>query len=176
MGKQWKLWETLFLGAPKSLQMVTAAITLRHLLLGRKAMTNLGSILNQRHRFSNKGLSSQRSVYGFSNSPVWIWELDYKESWAPKNLILLNCRAGEALRVPWTAKRSNQSILKEISPDYSLEQLMLKLKPVLWQPDAKNWFIWKDPDAGKDWKQEGKGMTEDEMVGWYHRLNGHEFE
>ena len=70
--------------------------------------------------------------------------------------------------------RSNQSILKEISPEYSLEGLILKLK--LWLPDAKNWLIWKDPDAGKDWRQEDKGTTEDEMVRWHHWLNGHEFE
>ena len=81
------------------------------------------------------------------------------------------------LRVPWTAGRSNQSILKEISSEYSSEGLMLKLKlPIRWPLDAKNWLIWKDPDAGKDWRQEEKGTTEDEMVGWHHRLNGHEFE
>ena len=80
------------------------------------------------------------------------------------------------LRVTWTARRSNQSILKEISPGCSLEELMLKLKlPILSPPDAKNWLIWKDPDAGKNWGQEEKGMTEDEMVGWYHQLNGHGF-
>ena len=78
------------------------------------------------------------------------------------------------LRVPWTARKSNQSILKEIGP--SLEGLMLKLKPVLWPPDAKSWVTGKDPDAGKDWGQEEKGTTEDEMVGWHHRLNGHRFE
>ena len=78
------------------------------------------------------------------------------------------------LRVPWTERRSNQSLLKEISPEYSLEGLMLKLK--LWPPDVKNWLIGKDPDAGIDWRQEEKGMTEDEMVGWHHGLNGHEFE
>ena len=78
------------------------------------------------------------------------------------------------LRVPWTERRSNQSLLKEISPEYSLEGLMLKLK--LWPPDVKNWLIGKDPDAGIDWRQEEKGMTEDEMVGWHHWLNGHEFE
>ena len=70
-------------------------------------------------------------------------------------------------RVPWTAGRSNQSILKEICPESSSEGLMLKLKlPILWPPDAKNWLIGKDPDAGKDWRQEEKGMTADEMVGW----------
>ena len=80
------------------------------------------------------------------------------------------------LRVPWTARRSNQSILKEISPGCSFEGLMLKLKPILWPHDAKNWLIGKDPDAGKDWRREEKGMTEDEMAGWHHRLNEHEFE
>ena len=79
------------------------------------------------------------------------------------------------LRVPWTARRSNQSILKEISPEYSLEGLMLKLKlQYSGPPHAKSWLIGKDSDAGKDWRQE-KGTTEDEMAGWHHRLNGHEF-
>ena len=81
------------------------------------------------------------------------------------------------LRVPWTARRANQSILKKISPEYSLERLMLKLKlPMLWPPNAKNWLTGKDPDVGKDGRQEEKGMTEDEMVGWHHQLSGHEFE
>ena len=77
------------------------------------------------------------------------------------------------LRVPWTARRSNQSILKEISPEYSLEGEAET--PVLWPPHAKRWLIWKDPDAGKDWGQEEKGTTEDEMVGWHRWLNGHGF-
>jgi len=81
------------------------------------------------------------------------------------------------LRVPWTAGRSNQSILREISPENSLEGLMLKLKlPILWPPDAKNRLIWKYPDAGNDWRWEEKGMTKDEMAGWHHQLNGHGFE
>ena len=79
------------------------------------------------------------------------------------------------LRFPWTARRLNQSILKEISPEYSLEELMLKLQ-ILWPSDAKSRLIGKDPDAGKEWRQEEKGMTEDEMVGWHHWLNKHEFE
>ena len=80
------------------------------------------------------------------------------------------------LRVPWTARRSNQSILKEISPGCSLEGLMLKLKlPILCPSDVKSWLIWKDPDAGKDWGQEEKGTTENEMLGWHHWLNGHGF-
>ena len=80
------------------------------------------------------------------------------------------------LRDPWTTRRSNQSILKEISPEYSLEGLMLKLQLILRPPDAKNWLIGKDPDAGKDWRREEKGTTEDEMVGWHHRRDGREFE
>ena len=81
------------------------------------------------------------------------------------------------LRVPWTARRSNQSILKEISPEYSLEGLILKLKlQYFWPPDAKSWLIWKYPDAGNNWRQEEKGMIEDKMVGWHHWLNGQEFE
>ena len=95
------------------------------------------------------------------------WRIDAFELWCWRRL----------LRVPWTARRSNQSILKEISPEYSLDGLMLKLKlPILWPLDVKNWLLGKDPDAGKDWRQEEKGMTEDKMVGWHHWLNGHEFE
>ena len=79
------------------------------------------------------------------------------------------------LRVPWTARRSNQSVVNEISPEYSSEALMLKVKlPILWPHDAKHWLIWKDHDAGKDWRWEKR--TEDEMTGWHHWLNGHEFE
>ena len=78
------------------------------------------------------------------------------------------------LRVRWTARRSNQSILKEMSPGCSLEGLMLRLKFQYWPPDVKSWFIWKDPDAGKDWGQEEKGTTEDEMVEWHHWFKGHE--
>ena len=94
-----------------------------------------------------------------------------------EELMLLNCCIGEdSLRVPWTAGRSNQSILKEISPEYSLEGLMLKAEtPILWPPHAKSWLIGKDSDAGRDWGQEKKGTTEDEMAGWHHRLDAHEF-
>ena len=127
----------------------------------------------QRHYFANKGPSSQ--IYGFSSSHVWIWELNHKENCVEK-LMLLNCGVGEDSRVPWTAGRLNYSILKEISPECSLEGLTLKLKlQMLWPPDAKSWLTGKDPDAGKDWRQE-KGTTEDEMVGWHHQVNGHEFE
>ena len=94
-----------------------------------------------------------------------------------EQLMLLNCGVGRILlRVPWTARRSNQSILIEMSPEYPLEGLMLKLTPILWPPDVKSWLIWKDPDAGKDCKWEEKGMTENEKLGGHHWFNGYEFE
>ena len=95
------------------------------------------------------------------------WRIDALELWCWRR----------PLRVPWTARRSNQSILKEVNTEYSLEGLILMLKlKLLWPPDVKNWLTGKDPDAGKDWRQEEKGATEDEMVGWHHRLIGLEFE
>ena len=106
-------------------------------------------------------------MYGCENWTIKkaeCWRIDAFELWCWRRL----------LRLPWTARRSNQSILKEISPECTLEGLMLKLK-LLWPPDAKSWLIWKDPDAGKDWRQEEKGTSEDEMVRWHHWLNGHEF-
>ena len=114
-------------------------------------------------------------------SMVFLVVMYKRESWTGKKAEHQRLDAFELwcwrrlLRVPWTARRSNQSILKEIKPIYSLEGLMLKLAPVLWPPDEKSWLIGKDPDAGKDWRQE-KEVTEDEMVGWHHRLNGLEFE
>ena len=128
MGKQWKQWETLFLGAPKSLQMVTTAMKLkRHLLLGRKAMTNLDSVLKSKDitlptKFCLvKALDFPVVMYGCESCTVKKAEhrrTDAFELWCWRRL----------LRVPWTARRSNKSILKEISPEYSLEGLMLKLK------------------------------------------------
>ena len=95
------------------------------------------------------------------------WRIDAFELWCWRRL----------LRVPWTARRLNQSILKEINPEYSVEWTGAEAEtPILWPPDVKNWFTGKDPDAGKDWRWEEKGMTGDEMVGWHHQINGHEFE
>ena len=109
------------------------------LLLGRKAMINLCYIKKQRHYFADKGLYSPSS--GFSSSLVWMWELDYKETWALKNWCFWTVVLKTLLRVPWTARRSNQSILKEIGPEYSLEGLMLKLKlqyfdHLMWRADS----------------------------------------
>ena len=148
----------------------------RCLLLGRKVMTNLDSILKSRDITLPtevrlvKAMVFPVIMYGCESWTVKKaehWTIDAFELWCWRRL----------LRVPWTARTSNQSILKEISPEYSLEGLMLKLKlPILWPPHAKSSLIGKDPDAGKDWRQEEKGTTEDEMAGWHHRLYGHEFE
>ena len=110
-----------------------------HLLLGRKVMTNLDSILKSWDYFPNEGPSSQG--YGFSSGHVWMWALDCKESWVPKNWCFWTVVLEKLLRVPWTAKRSNQSILKDISPGCSLEGLMFKLKlqyfgHLMWRADS----------------------------------------
>ena len=145
----------------------------RHLLLERKVMTNLDSILKSRD-IVNKDLSSQG--YGFSSSHVWMWELDYKESWAQKNWWFWTVLLEKTPESPLDCKeiqpvhpKGDQSWMFIGRTDVEAET------PIIWPPDAKSWLIWKDPDARKDWGQEEKGMTEDEMVGWYHQLNGHEF-
>ena len=141
----------------------------------KEVMTNLDSILKkQRYYFANKGLSSQG--HGFSIGHVWMWELDYKESWALKDWCFWTVVLEKTLESPLDCKK--------IQPVHSKDQYWVFIgrtdaeaeTPVLWPPDAKSWLIWKDPDIGKDWGQEEKGTTEDEMVGWHHRLNGHESE
>ena len=106
-----------------------------------------------------------------------MWELDYKESWAPKNWCFWIVVLEKTLESPLDCK--------EIQPDHpKADQSLIFIgktdaeaeAPIFWPPDEKSWLIGKDPDAGKDWRQEEMGMTEDEMVGWHHQLNGHEFE
>ena len=148
------------------------------LLLGRKVMTNLDSILKSRDiTLPTKVCLVKAMVFPVVMYGCEIWTIKKAEPWRIDSFELWCWR--RLLRVPWTARRSNQSILKEISPEYSLEGLMLKQKLQYFGQyffDVKNWLIGKDPDAGKDWRWEKKEMTEDEMVGWHHRLNGHEFE
>ena len=124
-------------------------------------------------------LSIRCEIYGFSTSHVWMWELDHKENWFPNNwwfwTVVLE-KTPRDFKDSWTARRSNQSILKETSPKYSLEGLMLKLKlqyfgHLRWRTDSL-----EKTNAGDDGGQEEKRMTEDEMVGWHHWLNGHGFE
>ena len=148
----------------------------RYLLLGRKTITNLDSIWKSRDITLPTKVHMVKAMF-FSGSHVWMWELDYKESWVPKNWCF------------WTVvlEKTPESSLdyKEIQPVHAKgDQSWVFVgktdaeaeTAILWPPDAKSWLIGKDPDAGKDWRWEEKGSTEDEMVRWYHWLNGHEFE
>ena len=147
----------------------------RRLLLGRKAMTNLDSVLKSRDiTLPTKVCPVKALVFpvvmywceSWTIKKAECWRLDTFELWCWRRL----------LRVLWIA-RSNQSILKEINPGYSLEGMMLKLKlQNFGHLILKNWILGKDSDAGKDWMQEEKRITEYEMVGWYHWHDGHEFE
>ena len=176
MGKQWKQWQTLYFFTPKSLQMVTAAMKLKDTcFLEEKLWQPRQNIKKQKHYFAKKGPSSQS--YGFSSGHVWMWQLHYKEGWAQKNWCFWTVVLEKTLESPLNSKeiqpvhpKGNQSWIFIGKTDAEAET------PVLWPPDAKNWLIGKDPDAGKDWRQEEKGTTEDEMFGWHHWLNGHEFE
>ena len=132
-------------------------------------------IRKQRHYFADKGPSSQS--YGFSSSHVWMWELEYKESWGLKNWCFWTVVLEKTLESPLDCKE-----IKPVHPNGDQSWVFIGRTdakaetPILWPLDVKNWLIWRDPDAGKDWGQEEKGTTQDEMVGWHHRLNGHEFE
>ena len=132
-------------------------------------------IKKQRHYFANKGPSSQGC--GISSGHVWVWKMDYKESWVLMNWYFWTVVLEKTLESPldWRKiqpvnPKGNQSWIFTGITDAEAET------PILWPPDAMSWLIWKDPDAGKDWRQEETGMTEDEMAGWYHWVDGHEFE
>ena len=174
MGKHWKQLETILGGSKITADDAFSHEIKRCLLLGRKAMTNLDSILKSRY-ITNKGPYSQS--YGFANSHVWMWELDYKESWVLKNWCFWTVVLKKTLESPLDCKQiqpvnstGNQYWLFIGRNDAEAET------PILWAPDAKNWFIGKDPDAGRDRGQEEKGTKEDEMAGWHYQLGGHEFE
>ena len=177
MGKQWKQWQTLFGGRCSK---ITADGDCSHgtkrlLLLGRKADRPRCLIKEKRHYLTNKGPSSQG--YGFSSSHIWIWELDCKESWVPKNGCLWIVVLEKILESPLDYKEIQPVHPKENQSWIFIERTDAEVETqILWSPDAKNWLIGKNPDARKDWRREGKGMTEDEMVGWHYWLNGHEFE
>ena len=132
-------------------------------------------IEKQRHYFANKGLFSQS--YGFSGSHVWMWEFVYKESWVPKNSCFWTVVLEKALESPLDCKEIQLPHPKGNQSWIFIEKIDAKVETsILWPPDMKIWLIWKDPDAGKNWSHQENGMTEDEIVGWHHWLNGHEFE
>ena len=175
MGKQWKQCQTLFFGGSK----ITADGDCSHeikrfLLLGRKVMTNLDSILKSRDiTLSTKVYLIKAMVF-----PVVMYR---RESWTLKKA---ECRRMDAFEL-WCWRRLVSPLdCKEIQPVHPKGNQSWVFTgrtdveaetPIFWPPDAKSWLIWKDPDAGKDWRQEEKEMTEDEMIRWHHQLNGHEF-
>ena len=126
----------------------------------------------QRHHFVDNGPCSQS--YGFSSSHVWMWELDHKEGWAPKNWSFHTVMLRRLLRVPWTARRCNQSILKKSTLNTCWKDWFWSWSSNTLDTYANSWLFGKGP--GKDWRQEEKEVTEDEMIGWHHRLNGHKLE
>ena len=177
MGNRWRnsgsVSDFIFLGS-KALQMVISAMKLKdaYSLEGKLWPTYIAYSKGET-LLCQQGPSSQG--YGFSSSHVWMWELDYKESWAPKNWCFWTVVLEKTLESPLDCKKiqpvhskGDQSWIFIGRTDAEAET------PILWPPDAKSWLIGKDPDAGKDWRQEEKGTTEDEMFGWHHW--GNEFE
>ena len=153
--------------------MVTAAMKLKDTLWKESCNQPRQYIKRQRHYLPTKVHLVKTMVFPVVMYGCEIWtikksehqRIDAFELWCWRRL----------LRVPWTARRSNQSILKEISLFIGRIDAEAE-SPILWPPDAKSWLIWKGPNARKDWRQEEKWMTENEMVEWHHWLNGHEFE
>ena len=176
MGKNWKQWQTLFSWAPK----ITADSNCSHeieikrcFLLGRKAMTNLDSVWKSRDiTLPTKAHIVKAMVFPVVMYRYEIWTIRKAEHWRIDAFELWYLR--RILRVPWPARKSNELILKEINPEYSLEGLMLTLQYFGYLMQRANSL--EKTDAGKDWGQEEKRATEDEMVGGHHWLNGHEFE
>ena len=175
MGKQWKQWETIFLGSKITADGNYSHEIKRCLLLGRKAMTNLDSILKNRDITLPTKVRLVKAII----FPVVMYGC---ESWTIKKA---ECRRIDAFelecwrwlfRVPWTTRRSNQSTKGNQFWIFIGRTDAEAEAPILWSPDGKNWLTGKDPDSGKDWRREEKGMTEDEMVGWHHWFDGHEFE
>ena len=163
MGKQWKQWQTFLGGSKNSADGDCSHEIKRCLLVGRKVMTNLDSILKSR----DITLSIKVRLVKAMVFPVVMYG---HESWTIKKAECQRIDAFELWcwrrlsRVLWTSRRSNQSVDAEAEA------------PILWPPDAKSQFIGKDRDAGKDWRQEEKRMTKGEMVGWHYLLDRHKFE
>ena len=174
MGKLQTVADFIFLGFKITADGDCSHEIKRHLLLGRKAMTNLDSLLKSRAiTLSTKAFLVKAMLFPIV---IYGWELDYKESWTLKNWCFWTVVLEKTLESPLDCKeiqpvhpKGNQSWIPTGRTDAEAET------PILWPLDTENWLLRKDPDAGKDWRQEEKGMTQDEMVGWHHRLYGHEF-
>ena len=169
-GKVEAVTDFIFLGSRITADSDCSYEIKRCLLLERKTMTNLGSTLKSRD-------ITLPSSHGLSSSHVQMLKLDLKEVWVPKNWCFWTVLLEKALESPLDSRE-----IKPVNPRGNQPSIFIGRTdaeaeiPILWSPDAKNWLIWKDPDTVKDWRQEEKGMTDDEMVGWHHQLNGHEFE
>ena len=180
MANRWETMETvtdfIFLGSKITADDDCSREIKRCLLLARKVMTNLDSILKCRGiTVLTKVHLVKAMVFSVVRYGCESWT--YKECWAPKNWCFWTVVLEKTLESPLACEeiqpihpKGNQSGIFIGRTDTEAET------PIIWPPDAKNWLTRKDPDAGKDWRQEEKGMTEDEMVGWHHWLNGHEFE
>ena len=144
------------------------------LAIWKKAITNIDSILKSKDiTLPTKACLVKAMLFPVVMYECKSWSLKKAECWRIDAFELWCWR--RLLRVPWTARRSNQSVLKQINPQFIGRTDFEAETSMLWPPDAKSWLIWKDPNAGKDWRWEEKGTTEDEMAGWHHRLNGREF-
>ena len=176
MGKQWKQWQTLFWGDSKITADGDCSHEIKTLTPWKESFDQSRQhIKKQRHYFANKGPSSQG--YGFSTYHVSMWEMNYKESWALKNWCFWSVVLEKTLKSSLDSKeiqpvnpKGNQSWIVVGRTDVKIKT------PIIWPHNAKTSLLGKDPNAGKDWRQEEKGPTEDEMVGWHHWLNEHESE
>ena len=130
-------------------------------------------IKKQRYYFADKGLSSQS--YGFSSSHIWMWELNHKKGWVLKNRCFCIVLLRKTLDFLGHQRDQTSQYLKGNQHWMFIERTDAEA-PILWLPDARRQLTGKDPDAGKDWRQEEKGTTKDEIVGWHHQLSGHKFE
>ena len=164
-----------FFWVPKPLQIVIAAMKLKDTPWKESYDQSRQHIKKQRHYFANKGLSGQG--YSFSSGHVWMWELDCKESWALKNWCFWTVVLEKTLESPLDCKEIQPVHPKGVQSWVFIGRTDFEAEtPIFWPPHVKSWLIGKDSDAGRDWGQEEKGTTEDEMVGWHQRLNAHEFE
>ena len=175
-GEKWKQWQILFSWAPESLQMVTATMKLKDacLLLGRKAMTNLDSILRSRDiAVPVKVCLVKAMVFPVVMYGCESWTINKAECWRTDAFCTVVLKTLES---PLDCKEIQPVHLKGDQSWVFIGRTDVEAEtPIIWPPDVKSWLIGKDPDAGKDWGQEEKGMTENEMAGWHHRLNGHGF-
>ena len=163
-GETWKQWQTLFWGVQNHCRWWLQPWNRKTLTPWRKVMTNLDSVLKSRD------ITLPTKVH-------LVKAMDYKESWAPNNWCFWTMVLEKILESPLDCKEIQPVHPKGNQPWMFIGRTDVEAEtPILWAPDAKSWLIAKGPDAGKVWRQEEKGTTEDEMVGWHHRLNGHEFE